>query len=57
MQHQQSDVACLTFVDDWEHPRIISLGGDHSIVLPILRALKTVYGPVSVIHLDSHLDT
>ncbi|KAH8879208.1 arginase family protein [Thozetella sp. PMI_491] len=41
----------------WEHPRILSLGGDHSIVLPILRSLKTVYGPVSVIHLDSHLDT
>ncbi|KAH8666956.1 arginase family-domain-containing protein [Xylariales sp. PMI_506] len=41
----------------WEHPRIVSLGGDHSIVLPILRSLKTVYGPISVIHLDSHLDT
>lgn len=41
----------------WEHPRVISLGGDHSIVLPILRSLKTVYGPISVIHLDSHLDT
>ncbi|PLB46585.1 Arginase/deacetylase [Aspergillus steynii IBT 23096] len=41
----------------WPHPRIISLGGDHSIVLPILRSLKTVYGPISVIHLDSHLDT
>ncbi|KAL4890659.1 arginase family-domain-containing protein [Aspergillus ambiguus] len=43
--------------DGWGRPRIISLGGDHSIVLPILRSLKTVYGPVSVIHLDSHLDT
>ncbi|KAL4953735.1 hypothetical protein BDW69DRAFT_184184 [Aspergillus filifer] len=41
----------------WTHPRIVSLGGDHSIVLPILRSLKSVYGPVSVIHLDSHLDT
>ncbi|KAL2845867.1 arginase family-domain-containing protein [Aspergillus pseudoustus] len=41
----------------WTHPRIVSLGGDHSIVLPILRSLKTVYGPISVIHLDSHLDT
>jgi agmatinase len=41
----------------WTHPRIISLGGDHSIVLPILRSLKSVYGPISVIHLDSHLDT
>jgi agmatinase len=41
----------------WERPRVLSLGGDHSIVLPILRSLKDVYGPVSVIHLDSHLDT
>lgn len=41
----------------WHRPRILSLGGDHSIVLPILRSLKEVYGPVSVIHLDSHLDT
>ncbi|KAE9409137.1 arginase deacetylase [Gymnopus androsaceus JB14] len=39
------------------HPRIISLGGDHTIVLPILRALNKVYGPVSVIHFDAHLDT
>ena len=41
----------------WDHPRLVSLGGDHSIVLPILRSLKSVYGPISVIHLDSHLDT
>jgi arginase family enzyme len=44
-------------LDKWDHPRIISMGGDYSIVLPILRSLKTVYGPVSVIHLDSYLDT
>ena len=42
---------------NWTHPRVLSLGGDHSIVLPILRSLKQVYGPISVIHLDSHLDT
>lgn len=46
-----------SILDGWKHPRILSLGGDHSIVLPILRSLKTVYGPISVIHLDSHLDT
>lgn len=38
-------------------PRLVSLGGDHSILLPILRSLHKVYGPVSVIHFDSHLDT
>jgi agmatinase len=34
-----------------------SLGGDHTIVLPILRSLFQVYGPISVIHFDAHLDT
>ncbi|KAF9024127.1 Arginase/deacetylase [Hymenopellis radicata] len=38
-------------------PRIVSLGGDHTIVLPILRALHKVHGPISVIHFDAHLDT
>ncbi|KAJ7157163.1 arginase deacetylase [Mycena filopes] len=39
------------------HPRIVSLGGDHTIVLPILRSLHKIYGPISVIHFDAHLDT
>ncbi|KAH7343472.1 arginase deacetylase [Rhizoctonia solani] len=39
------------------HPRIIALGGDHSVVLPILRSLHEVYGEVAVVHFDSHLDT
>ncbi|KAJ7454743.1 hypothetical protein FB451DRAFT_1184600 [Mycena latifolia] len=43
--------------DGKEHPRLITLGGDHTIVLPILRSLNKVYGPVSVIHFDAHLDT
>lgn len=38
-------------------PRIITLGGDHSITLPLLRSINKVYGPISVIHFDSHLDT
>ncbi|KAJ7247650.1 arginase family-domain-containing protein [Mycena haematopus] len=44
-------------LDKVEHPRVVTLGGDHTIVLPILRALNKVYGPVSVIHFDAHLDT
>ncbi|KAI6008392.1 Ureohydrolase [Pisolithus orientalis] len=43
--------------DGREHPRIISMGGDHTIVLPILRALYKIYGPIAVIHFDAHLDT
>ncbi|SCU80453.1 LANO_0B00166g1_1 [Lachancea nothofagi CBS 11611] len=38
-------------------PRFATLGGDHSIILPVLRQLYKVYGPISVIHFDSHLDT
>ncbi|CDS02893.1 hypothetical protein LRAMOSA00295 [Lichtheimia ramosa] len=38
-------------------PRLLTMGGDHTITLPILRALHAVYGPVSVIHFDSHLDS
>jgi agmatinase len=31
-------------------------GGDHSIALPILRAMHAVHGKVNLIHLDSHYD-
>ncbi|KIJ36279.1 hypothetical protein M422DRAFT_179696, partial [Sphaerobolus stellatus SS14] len=39
------------------HPRVLTLGGDHTITLPLLRGIADIYGPVSVIHFDSHLDT
>ncbi|CAO3686415.1 unnamed protein product [Umbelopsis vinacea] len=38
-------------------PRLITLGGDHTITLPLLRSIHSAYGPISVIHFDSHLDT
>lgn len=33
------------------------IGGDHSITLPILRALAKRHGPLAVVHFDAHLDT
>jgi agmatinase len=36
-------------------PRVITLGGDHTITLPLLRSINKAYGPVTVIHFDSHL--
>ncbi|MCJ1449562.1 MAG: hypothetical protein MMC23_010083 [Stictis urceolatum] len=39
------------------YPRVITLGGDHTITLPLLRSINRAYGPISVIHFDSHLDT
>ena len=48
----------VSFAKDGKvHPRLITLGGDHTIVLPLLRSINSVYGPVKVIHFDSHLDT
>ncbi|KID84363.1 agmatinase [Metarhizium guizhouense ARSEF 977] len=39
-------------------PKLVTLGGDHSIALPALRALREMYGrPVRVLHFDAHLDT
>jgi agmatinase len=37
--------------------RIISIGGDHTIALPLLRTMAAKHGPISVIHFDAHLDT
>jgi guanidinobutyrase len=36
--------------------RPLTLGGDHTIVLPILRALAKVHGPLGVVHVDAHAD-
>ena len=38
-------------------PKLLTLGGDHSIALPTLRALNRIYGNVAVVHFDAHLDT
>ena len=35
----------------------VILGGDHSITYPELLAYKKIYGPVSIVHFDSHTDT
>lgn len=34
----------------------LTMGGDHTIVLPILRALKRKHGPVGLVHIDAHAD-
>ena len=36
--------------------RPLTLGGDHTIVLPILRALRRKHGPLGVVHVDAHAD-
>ncbi len=36
--------------------RPLTMGGDHTIVLPILRALKKRHGPMGLVHIDAHAD-
>lgn len=37
--------------------RLVTLGGDHTIALPLLRAVAARHGAVAVLHFDAHLDT
>jgi guanidinobutyrase len=36
--------------------RPLTLGGDHTIAFPILRAMRRRHGPVGLIHVDAHAD-
>jgi guanidinobutyrase len=36
--------------------RPLTLGGDHTIALPILRALARRHGPLALVHVDAHAD-
>ena len=37
--------------------RLLAIGGDHTIALPLLRVTAERHGPVAVVHFDAHLDT
>ncbi|MFI6989193.1 agmatinase [Nonomuraea wenchangensis] len=37
--------------------RLVTIGGDHTIALPLLRAAARKHGPVALLHFDAHLDT
>jgi len=47
-----------SFYDDiGQHKAVpFTLGGDHTLVLPIIRSMKKQHGPVGVIHVDAHAD-
>ncbi len=39
------------------HPVIpITLGGDHTLTLPVLRSIAKKHGPVGLVHIDAHAD-
>jgi agmatinase len=65
------DIACNPFnigeaVETIEHAagelqaggtRLVTIGGDHTIALPLLRSVARRHGPVALLHFDAHLDT
>jgi agmatinase len=65
------DIACTPFAIDEAIAQIetgarelldrstafVALGGDHTIALPLLRAVHARHGEVALIHFDAHLDT
>ena len=36
---------------------LVSIGGDHFVSYPLLRALHKIHGPVALVHFDAHTDT
>lgn len=36
---------------------LVTIGGDHTIALPLLRVQAERHGPLAVLHFDAHLDT
>jgi agmatinase len=37
--------------------KLLTIGGDHTIALPLLRSVSRRHGPVALLHFDAHLDT
>lgn len=39
-----------------QYPKLLLLGGDHSVTAPIVRGLHAVHGHFSILHIDAHPD-
>ena len=51
------DIITAHYRDILAHGTIpLTLGGDHTLTWPILRAMKERHGPVALIHVDAHAD-
>lgn len=51
----QIEAAARSTLANADH--LLTIGGDHTIALPLLRALHERHGPIALIHFDAHLDT
>lgn len=51
------DIITEAYRDILSHDVVpLTLGGDHTLTWPILRAVKEKHGPVALIHVDAHAD-
>jgi agmatinase len=48
--------ACISGILDGG-ARPLSIGGDHFVTFPILKAMHAKHGPIALIHFDAHSDT
>jgi agmatinase len=53
IEQVEAGIRALAAVDR----RLVTLGGDHTIALPILRVMRDLHGPIALVHFDAHLDT
>lgn len=53
---QHTDIESITLSNLIKNIPIITLGGDHSITFPIVKAVHQNYGPIDILHIDSHGD-
>ncbi|MFD1343057.1 agmatinase [Litorisediminicola beolgyonensis] len=52
------EIITNAYIDILAHDCIpLTLGGDHTLTLPVLRAMARKHGPVALIHVDAHSDT
>ncbi|MEE9364054.1 MAG: agmatinase [Cellulophaga sp.] len=50
------DIETITRKHLNEDSRILTLGGDHSITFPIIKAFHEVYPTLDILHIDAHAD-
>ncbi|MGI9545647.1 MAG: agmatinase family protein [Flavobacteriaceae bacterium] len=50
------DIESFTLNNLNKNFHVITLGGDHSITYPVLKAFNAVHGPVDILHIDAHSD-
>lgn len=50
------EAAVCVLLERFPADRLLCLGGDHSITLPVVRALAARHGPLEILHFDAHPD-